>query len=310
MNKHVRLLTFCCLFLIVISFVIPVSAEVKSLKTDKPLYKKNIDRTIVFSGTAEDENINEIVTIVINDPSDNFVLLRQGYIGLEKTFEVKIPEKDLAKFTLHGIYNATAFIVNKTEGISITFDFSLDGSPVIHPTPIVETETTETTPPISDVSDEESETVVNDDSSSNSEEKSIQEKIQERIDAAKKQKELQASLPILEENQTASEVDSSTNSSIVEHAEEINLGSNLLYIIAGVGGAGAAGAAVYVMRNTNRHRPDYASYFTQPEKTESIQKPTMQNEDDYALMILKNRLAKGEITVDEFNELKRALKEP
>jgi len=33
-------------------------------------------------------------------------------------------------------------------------------------------------------------------------------------------------------------------------------------------------------------------------------------EEDYSLMILKNRLAKGEITIEEFNRLKDALKEP
>src|SRR5690348_2577442 len=33
------------------------------------------------------------------------------------------------------------------------------------------------------------------------------------------------------------------------------------------------------------------------------------SEDDYSLMILKNRLAKGEITVEEFNSLKQILAE-
>ncbi|MGI0066140.1 MAG: fibronectin type III domain-containing protein, partial [Nitrosotalea sp.] len=38
--------------------------------------------------------------------------------------------------------------------------------------------------------------------------------------------------------------------------------------------------------------------------------PSNQNDDDYAMMILKNRLAKGEITVDEFKALKDELSEP
>lgn len=38
--------------------------------------------------------------------------------------------------------------------------------------------------------------------------------------------------------------------------------------------------------------------------------PSNQNEDDSAMMILKNRLAKGEITVDEFKELRDELSEP
>lgn len=36
-------------------------------------------------------------------------------------------------------------------------------------------------------------------------------------------------------------------------------------------------------------------------------KPSEHIEENYSLMILKNRLAKGEITIEEFNNLKKVL---
>ena len=152
----------------------------------------------------------------------------------------------------------------------------------------------------------------------------IQEKIKERIEAAKKLKELQTNpasqanenttSPITDSNDvvnntTSSDVpiDDQSNPQTVEHTN--NLDSSLLYAAIGLGGAGAAGAVIYNMRKKSKPR-DYSSYFTPSEKTETLEKPSTQPEDDYALMILKNRLAKGEITIDEFNELKKALKEP
>jgi hypothetical protein len=329
MGKHERIITLCCLFLIVCSLAIPAHAEVKSLHTDKPLYKKNTDKTIIFSGTTEEDDINEIVTVVIYDPAGNFVKpAHSAYVGIEKTFEVKIPEKDLAAFSSHGIYNATAFIVQKAEGVSTTFDFSLDGSPITHPTtPSAPTQSSPTETPSEQTSTTESDSSIDEstitDDLSNEDGKSIQEKIKERIEATKKIKELQNmsqqssgnKVNQTNENATAgntipSDVSTDTKNESPKPSEnELGFDSNLLYVILGVVGAGVSGAAVYVIR----HKPktqDYSQYFAPAEKTETSEKPSVQSEDDYALMILKNRLAKGEITIDEFNELKQALKEP
>lgn len=302
-----RLLATAGFFVIAFSLVMPAYADVVTFKTDKTFYGKT--GSIIFSGTVEEDDYGELVTIVIEDPIGNFAKLISVFPDIDNKFEksVKIEEW----YTTAGIYNATAFIVNKTSGMVIDFDIEKQ-RPVVTPEPEPEPEPVpeeDSTP----VSEPEPDTETQED------EKTIQEKIQERIEAAKKLKESQTGTPVLGENSTntgstndgtTSEDNSNdTKTSTGNPIGEIDLGSNLLYIIAGVGGAGAAGAAVYVMRN-NRHKPDYSSYFTQPEKTESVQKPTTQSEDDYALMILKNRLAKGEITVDEFNERKKALKEP
>jgi hypothetical protein len=318
MANNREMFVLCCLFMITASLVMPAYAEVISVKTDKPLYKKNMDKTIVFTGTAEDSDINELVTVVISDPADNFVVLRQGYIGIEKTFEVKFTDKDLAKFSSHGIYNATAFVVNATEGVSITFDFSLDGSPVIHPTVIVPTETQDDSTTHEDDMSEPEPVPAEDDVATG--EKSIHEKIKERIEAAKKKQtqvvtEVQNNTTMIAENSTTNEVPKQKDNSDIETSydesviKELQLDSNLLYTVIGIGSAGAAGAVVYSMKNKFKHKVDYSSYFTSPEKTETT-KPSTQSDDDYALMILKNRLAKGEITVDEFNKLKNVLKEP
>ncbi|MGI0010901.1 MAG: hypothetical protein ACREAE_05835, partial [Nitrosopumilaceae archaeon] len=88
----------------------------------------------------------------------------------------------------------------------------------------------------------------------------------------------------------------------------IGFDSTLLYVIAGIGSAGATGAVVYGIKNKSRHKRSHSAYSTH-EKT-MTPKPSAPSEDDYAFMILKNRLAKGEITINEFNELKKALKEP
>ncbi len=107
------------------SITIPAFAEVESIQTDK-LFYSNGDK-IIFSGTVDNDS-SGLVTIVIRDSNDKFVLLTQAIIEFDNTFERSIDSND--KFLVHGIYNATAFLVNMTEGELTRFDYSLDGSPV------------------------------------------------------------------------------------------------------------------------------------------------------------------------------------
>ncbi len=322
MNMMVRkekLLALCCFFVIAVALLMPAYADIKSFKTDKTFYKKG-DK-IIFFGTTEEEDVGEFVTVIIDDPAGNFVTLRQGYVTIDKNFTVTVDTKE--KFASHGIYNATGFVVNKTNSVWKTFDFSLDGSPVIHPTSQSSPTLQPTTPPAptpqptqqsSSQSGEENE------NESNSDELTIQEKIKERIEAAKKQKEVQANPP--PQTESGSIVDQTTtgeSTTITDDATmtgdksgttgistAIDLGSNMLYVVIGLGGAGAIAGVVYGIKNKTRH--------DQGEKpVVKIREPSVKSipsEDDYALMILKNRLAKGEITIDEFNALKEALKEP
>jgi len=107
------------------SSTIPVFAEVETIQTDK-LFYSNGDK-IIFSGTVDYDSTG-LVSIVIRDSNDKFVLLTQAIIKTDNTFERSVNSNE--KFSIHGIYNATAFIVKISEGAFTIFDYSLDGSPV------------------------------------------------------------------------------------------------------------------------------------------------------------------------------------
>ena len=107
------------------SFSIPAYAEVETIQTDKLFYSPG-DK-IVFSGTVQDDDTG-LVTIVIRDASDKFVLLTQAFVQADNTFERSVDANQ--KFSTKGIYNTTAFLVNMTEGSFTQFDYSLDGAPI------------------------------------------------------------------------------------------------------------------------------------------------------------------------------------
>jgi len=330
MVQITRLITLCFALLIVISLAIPAYADVTSLKSDKTLYKKNVDTTMTFTGTAEEEDINEIVTIVIYDPGTNFVKpAKSGVVTSGKTFEIKISEKDFTKISSHGTYNATAFMSDqqRVDGISITFDYSIDGNP-IHPTtqPAPTPQPTQQptpTPTPSPTTTQQSE----DDSG-----KSIQDRIQERIEAAKKQQsqttdstEKSIEDKIKERIEAAKNQGTKTNTTGSTGGDKpgdttipkekpdttstnnpVSLEANILFIALGIGAAVAVGVAVYTMKLKPKFLAREVSDNVSPDQQHS---DSSLQEEDYSLMILKNRLAKGEITVGEFNELKRALTE-
>jgi len=123
--KRKNLLSISLMGILFSSLIIPAYAEVQSINTDKLFY--SVGDKIFFSGTV-DVDSSGLVTIVIRDSNDKFVLLTQAVINPDNTFERSLDIN--TKFSDHGIYNATAFVVNMTEGALTRFDFSLDGSPV------------------------------------------------------------------------------------------------------------------------------------------------------------------------------------
>lgn len=114
------------LLLLISTTTTPVFAEVSSLKTNSDSFYKG-DK-IKFSGTVEKGSIG-LVTIVIRDINDDFVLLTQAGINHNNTFEKIVNVEN--RFTEHGIYNATGFILNMTKGVTADFGVSLNGSPII-----------------------------------------------------------------------------------------------------------------------------------------------------------------------------------
>ncbi|MGY5151694.1 MAG: SHOCT domain-containing protein [Candidatus Nitrosopumilus sp. bin_6a] len=104
----------------------PAFGEVTSLYTNNDSFL--MGDKIEFSGTVEKES-NGLVTIVIRDLNNEFVLLTQAMINHDDTFEKSIQIGE--KFTQNGIYNATGFILNMTRGVTSEFSVSLNEYKII-----------------------------------------------------------------------------------------------------------------------------------------------------------------------------------
>lgn len=110
--------------LLITTIMTPVFAEVTSLQTNNKSFYKGDE--INFSGTVEKDSTG-LVTIVIRDHDDKFVMLEQAVINPDNSFKKAVKISD--KFSKHGIYNATGFILNMTKGITINFEVSSNGVP-------------------------------------------------------------------------------------------------------------------------------------------------------------------------------------
>lgn len=108
-------------------FTSPVFAEVSSLQTNNKTFYNG--EQIEFSGTVE-EGSTGLVTIVIRDQNNEFVMLTQSPINYNDSFEKSVKIGD--RFSENGVYNATGFILNMTKGFTTNFTISLDGSAIIH----------------------------------------------------------------------------------------------------------------------------------------------------------------------------------
>lgn len=114
---------FFLMLILLISTIVPAYAAVTSFHTDRTFYVKGDQVSI--SGTVDVESTG-LVSIVFRDSNNKFVLLTQAFIQSDSAFKKYISTE--LKFTDHGIHNATAFIFNLTKGKTVSFDFSMDGS--------------------------------------------------------------------------------------------------------------------------------------------------------------------------------------
>lgn len=110
---------------IMLPSVIPVFGEV-NLQTNSDTYQKG-DK-ITFTGKVQ-PNSSGLVTIVIKDNNDEFVLLTQAITNENYSFEKTIEIND--KFRVSGNYHATGFILNMTAGVSTNFGIYSDYYPVV-----------------------------------------------------------------------------------------------------------------------------------------------------------------------------------
>ena len=79
--------SFGIIILIAITVVSPAFAEVTSLETNQQTFAKGDE--IDFSGTVE-KGSTGLVTIVIRDPNNEFVMLTQTIINPDNTFEKSV----------------------------------------------------------------------------------------------------------------------------------------------------------------------------------------------------------------------------
>jgi len=127
MNEKKPIFSPTIIGILVFSIITPAYGEVISLNIDKINYM--LGDEITFSGTVE-EGASSLVSVVIRDYTNEFVILTQALIKQDNTFQRNIDINQ--KFTKFGLYNATAFIFNMTAGEKVTFElFDEDSLPEV-----------------------------------------------------------------------------------------------------------------------------------------------------------------------------------
>jgi len=127
MNEKKSIFLLTLIGILIFSIIMPVYEEVTSLNIDK--INHILGDEITFSGTVE-EGSSGLVSIVIRDHTNEFVLLTQALIKQDNTF-LRIIDIN-QKFVKFGFYNTTAFIFNMSAGQSVTFElFDEDSLPEV-----------------------------------------------------------------------------------------------------------------------------------------------------------------------------------
>ncbi len=125
-NMQVKLAGFGILSLFLIMLA-PVYAEVTEFSIEKNFY--TIDEGIVFVGN-EDEG-STFVNVEMTDPNGGKSLLVAALSNSDGIFETNAKKVD-EFFSIIGMYEFTAFTIQKDNGISITLEF--DGNKIAQPT--------------------------------------------------------------------------------------------------------------------------------------------------------------------------------
>jgi hypothetical protein len=394
----VNLFSILFVFSLISSVILPAYAEVTSIQTNTAFYKGG--NQIIFSGkTAPGDS--PYVTVVIYDPNNKFVLLSSGITDSNNAYQIMVDtsiQSNQPKFSLKGIYNATAFVMNQAAGKTVSFVFSPDGSPIIpsSPTnlkaiPYLSTEidlswsapvmnggssitgyqierdsgngfnviknsatvtyqdtgltpskqysyrvsainsagisntsnvvyATTTSAPVQTIPQGSPGTSQNNTGTTQTTDaQAIYEEIQKRIENAKRLQQLmqeKSKKVLLNENMNLGDSignTSASNMGTTSESKPLSIDfNNILYPLIALAGAGMIAAVLYAKKNKLWFNSDFKPTNRQnvDDSMKSVEKEDDFIEEDYSLMILKNRLAKGEITIEEFNRLKDALKEP
>ncbi|HJT09228.1 MAG TPA: SHOCT domain-containing protein [Candidatus Nitrosotalea sp.] len=252
--------------------VIPAYAEVTSLQADRTLYA--IDMNVYFTGTVDNTDSQKLVNLLIKDPDGKIVLMTGKFAALNDTFQITINTNDPNQFYIKGTYQATAFVSSASAGKTIFFDFSPNGSPVLHQT--------------------ESQ------NSANSSKGIAGSNVLSQISGPSKYESvLHENMNIVDTDNTSKPITLITN--VKQSSSGYDL-ENLLYPTMVACGSIMVGLIVYRKMKRSKIGSE------QSKKSEQVMED-IDSHEDYALAVLKNRLAKGEITIEEFKTTKDVLDE-
>jgi len=307
--------------LIMLTVITPAFAEVTNLQTNSESFYKGDQ--IKFSGTVEKDSVG-LVTIVIRDLNDKFVMLTQALINADNSFEKTI--KIGNKFSEHGIYSATGFILNMTKGVTTDFGVSLNEIPINQNEEKINVETIKENSTLKESSIKETKTQniitatkIADfvDSSKDPQyyiDRYYNEKyykswfdrnypgltIEEATGYTDNVEEIKSTVQELIDKEIIPEAQAS---SIVEPIHQSNNNSEIAQILLTIMGVVILFGAVYGVKR----KVDDNS------KQISINKETLRKRFIYSIIgsspneILKIRLAKGEITLEEYDKIKSKL---
>jgi hypothetical protein len=302
-----------------ISWITPIFAEVTNLQIDS---KTSINNQIGFFGTVEKES-NGLITIVIRDFNDDFIMLTQAQINPDYSFKKIIDMKN--KFSEPGMYNATGFILNMTKGATTDFGVSLNGVPIIQKEKQIEDKEVKENPVIEEKSETElkvKETITTTsianfvDSS-----KDPQYYIDRYYNEESYKSWFDRNYPELTIEEAVGYTDNITEtkllvqelinkeiipeaeaSSIVEPIQQ-NSNPEMAQMILAIAGLGILFGAVYGVKRKVDDNSKLISINRETIRKKIIQSIIGSNPKE----ILKIRLAKGEITLEEYEKIKSKL---
>ena len=318
--------------LILISCTLPAFGEVAHLRLDKESYIQG--EYINIDGAVSDDS-SGLVSIVIRDPQNNFVLLSQAIIRGDSSFEKTIPIT--RNFEMLGEYNATAFVLNITEAKIQSFLITEISEDIEH-SPLINEEEFFDLNPITNEKISEStlkkDTTVNESeliqktSNQNSE-------IADFVDKTKNpqyyldryynepsykswfdrnypnltiEKAVGYNIPITKTENSQDIIKTeflpkAEASSVVSISENQGSNSDLAHMGLAIGGLAILFGAVYGIKK----KVDTNSRHISINKDIIRKKFLLPIVDSSPVEIIKTRLAKGEITIEEFDKIKEKL---
>lgn len=289
LNTKFSILLVLVLFLLPL-FIMPSHAEVLFLTTNKPSYISG-DK-ITFYGNVDSSDLKKTVNLVVQDPHGKLILITGNMSDSNNAFEIMINTSDHDQFHLPGMYRAVAFVNRESTGRTASFAFSPDGSSIVKTQP-------------------------QDNSSLRISNETINSGVSQSVESA--------NLTRGQKNNSVSSYPAghniTLNEGIVIEDQTLNITKNntgpkllgmtpngldfktVLYLCMVAAGVVIL-AVIFHYRGRKLRQSGIKSDSTKNSSPENGEK------DDYAMMILKNRLAKGEIDLEEFRAIKDALGEP